>query len=187
MNSLILKKYIIIPETKSIRGHYNDEGDCCSLVLEGNYTFMVMMKPIEIIEESINYYGFDLNGALNGTRTILGPNRIAPVRIPGGMDMYWFPHTWPVHKDCVWFALHHIEAIMPEGPDRSNVYVSGGHCFKLNAPEKDVSIKYDRAEKLESRIAKRKGNTFSFIMERTINTYSVNQGKLNYIIEGKEE
>ncbi|KAF0815909.1 Competence transcription factor [Bacillus sp. ZZV12-4809] len=187
MNSLIVKKYIIVPETKSIRSHYNDDGDYCSLVLEGDYTFMVMMKPIEIIDESINYYGFDLNGATSGSKSILGPCRPAPVRIPGGMEMYWFPHTSPLHEDCVWFALHHIDAIMPDGPNTSNVYVSGGLCFKLNASEKDVSMRYDRAEKLESRIARRKVNTFSFIMERTTDTYSVNEGKRNYIIERKKE
>ncbi|PAE23952.1 MULTISPECIES: competence protein ComK [Bacillaceae] len=187
MNALLIREYIIISETKSIRSHYNEEGECCSLVLEGNYTFMVKKRPIEIIDESINYYGFDLNGASSGSRTILGPCRAAPVRIPGGMDMYWFPHTSPGHDECVWFAFHHVEAIKAEGHDTSNVYVSGGHCFKLNAAEKEVSMKYDRAEKLESRISKRKVNTFSFIMERTTDTYSVKKGRRNYIIERKKE
>ncbi|MCM3243106.1 competence protein ComK [Cytobacillus oceanisediminis] len=187
MNALLIKKYIIIPETKSIRAHFNEIGECCSLVLEGNYTFMVKMKPTEIIDESINYYGFDLNGASSGSKTILGPCRAAPGRIPGGMDMYWFPHTSPGHDECVWFALHHIDAIMPEGHDTSNVYVSGGHCFRLNAAEKEVSMRYDRTEKLASKISKRKENTFSFVMERTTDTYSVQKGKRNYIIERKKE
>ncbi|KML44420.1 competence protein ComK [Cytobacillus firmus] len=187
MNALLIREYIIIPETKSIRAHFNEEGECCSLVLEGNYTFMVKKKPIEIIDESINYYGFDLNGASSGSKTILGPCRSAPVRIPGGMDMYWFSHTSPGHDECVWFALHHVDAIMPEGYNTSNVYVSGGHCFKLNAAEKEVSMKYDRTEILASRISKRKENTFSFIMERTTDTYSVKKGRRNYIIERKKE
>jgi competence protein ComK len=67
------------------------------------------------------------------------------------------------------------------------IYVSGGHCFKLNAAEKEVSMRYDRTEKLASRISKRKVNTFSFIMERTTDTYSVKKGKRNYLIERKKE
>lgn len=187
METTIISRYIIIPETKSIRAEFNDKGECRSLVLEGNYTFTVDMKPIEILDESLKYYGFDLNGAISGSKAILGPCKAVPVRIPGEIDMYWFPHTSPGQEECVWFALHHVEAIMPEDQDLSSVYVSGGHCFKLNSAEKELSFKYDRTEKLESRITKRTVNTFSFIMERTTDTYSVEKGKRNYIITRKKE
>ncbi|RBP96181.1 competence protein ComK [Cytobacillus firmus] len=187
MKAKQIVSYIIVPETKSIRAEFNDNGECHSLVLEGDYTFKVDMKPAEIIDESLKYYGFDLNGAISGSRAILGQCKAVPVRIPGEINMYWFPHTSPGQEECVWFALHHVEAILAEDHGLSNVYVSGGHCFKLNAAEKDLTFKYDRTEKLESRISKRTVNTFSFIMERTTKTYTVEKGKRNYIITRKKD
>lgn len=187
MESTIISKYIIVPETKSIRAEFNENGDCRSMVIEGNYTFTVDMKPVEIIEASLNYYGFDLNGAISGSKTVIGLCHAAPIRIPGMIDMYWFPHTLPHHDECVWFALHQVEAILPEGEDLSRIYLKGGPCFKLNSTAKALSEKYDRTEKYETKISKRTENTLSFIMERTTDIYSVEKGKRNYVITRKKE
>lgn len=187
MESTIISKYIIVPETKSIRAEFDEKGNCRSIVLEGNYTFTVDMKPVDIINASLKYYGFDLNGAISGSKSVIGSCQAPPIRIPGRMNMYWFPHTLPHHDECVWFALHHVEAILPEGEDLSRIYLKGGPCFKLNTTAKALSEKYDRTEKYETKISKRTENTLSFIMERTTDIYSVEKGKRNYVITRKKD
>lgn len=140
----VLDQYIINPKTVVIIPKFDELGRLCSSVIEGDQTFLVKQTPKQIIEQSIQYYGHTLKGAIEGAREALGNVSAAPVKVSGKLGMYWFPHKSSTHDDCVWFAIDHINNFFAASKDTTKVILSDGHDITID-------INYSRFEKQVSR------------------------------------
>lgn len=186
MKLLIVNEYIIRHETKMITAEFDLNGNFYSKVIEGSLAFIVKKKPIEIVKESLNYYGFNLEGAISGSKAIIGPCHMAPIRIPGQTDMYWFPHLSPYHDECVWFALHHIENIEEVASNQSKVTTTDGISITLDVQRKRLVTRMDKADQLEIKINKNKHRTMSMVLHKRNQVHLTREGKRNYVVKKED-
>jgi competence protein ComK len=70
-------------------GIYDRNAKLCTLVTELNRTIIVDKAPLEILNDSIKCIGFDLRGAMETARWLLGNKNMCPVMVN------------PVHRICV--------------------------------------------------------------------------------------
>lgn len=182
MTMIYIPHYVIHPETKAILPEFDANGRCYSKVIQGSQMFIVTMKPIEIIQESLSYYGFELEGAVSGAKSVIGACQATPIRIPGHIDMYWFPHIPPKNDDCVWMAVHQVHRILPESENHAQVMLIDGPSIILDIPERKLSDRYDRAEQLVVKITKRTQYKMQYIMERGSGVHFVKEQNRNYTV-----
>ncbi|CAM3799617.1 hypothetical protein GCM10009865_06080 [Aeromicrobium ponti] len=187
MTIIHIPHYIIHPETKAILPEFGANGRCYSKVIQGSQMFIVTMKPIEIIQESLSYYGFDLEGAISGAKSIIGACQATPIRVPGHIDMYWFPHISPNNINCVWMAVHHVLRILPEDNFQAKVMLIDGPSIILDTPERKLSDRYDRAEQLEVKITKRTQYKMQYVMERGSGVHFVKEENRNYTVSKDDD
>ncbi|MBT2686836.1 competence protein ComK [Bacillus sp. ISL-47] len=187
MTLVFIPHYIIHPETKAILPEFDAKGRCYSKVIQGSQTFIVTMKPIEIMQTSLSYYGSSLEGAISGSKSIVGACQAAPIRIAGNIDMYWFSHISPQNDECVWLALHHVHRILPEKYNQAKVMLIDGPSITLDISERKLSDRYDRAEQLEVKITKRTQYKMNFVMERGSGVHFIKEADRNYTVSRDDE
>ena len=72
------KELLIDQKFVCMQGEYDEMGKLCSRVTEGKINFLVDQSPVEIIDATLNYIGFDLKGAKSGARAIFGNVKMCP-------------------------------------------------------------------------------------------------------------
>lgn len=88
---------------------FNDRrGKKCTLVMEFNRVFIVERSPLEILDDSIRCIGFDLKGALDSSKLIIGNNVMCPVMINHIHSICVFPDKSYKHVDTIWFNPNQI-------------------------------------------------------------------------------
>lgn len=145
----MLDEYIINGSTSMLVPEYNSTGHLCTRAFEENHCFFVAKSPIDIIKESLLYYGNDWKGATTASRSILGNVDMVPIKICGTLGLYWFPHKSPHQHDCVWFALAHV--LNYETKKTNNylqVVVTGDHEIMIDSSYSRYDRQVSRTRKL---------------------------------------
>ncbi|MBW8351897.1 competence protein ComK [Bacillus sp. IITD106] len=124
--------YIISRFTIALMGILVKTGYFYSIVLEGKQVFLVKLSPVEIIENSLIYYGSDLNAAKKASKAALGNIDMPPIKISGTLGIYWFPTMSPTSKKCIWFSLNHIKDTIPLGNSKSRIVLAFNHTITVN-------------------------------------------------------
>ncbi|MBW8351715.1 competence protein ComK [Bacillus sp. IITD106] len=104
-----VENYIINVDTKAILNNFDEFGNLCSIVLEGEEFYKVNQSPYSIVERSIEYYGHSLQGAIVGAKGALGNIDMPPVKICGKLGIYWFPIKSIGSDDNIWLSVNHIK------------------------------------------------------------------------------
>lgn len=105
----MIDSYILTSETLYMKPEIDSNDHVRTMVQEGKESFLVSKSPKRILEETMKYYGFTLEGAINGAKAVLGNYHMVPIVISAPLNMYWFPTQSPASDHCIWMSLVHIE------------------------------------------------------------------------------
>ena len=79
-----------------------------TIVYEVDKSFIVDKRPLEIVEESCEYFGSSFEGRQVGTSKLIGYTHKVPVIIEESFDLIFFPTLSPKNNECSWLAYSHI-------------------------------------------------------------------------------
>lgn len=164
------------------------DGKPMSRVIEGRESFLVDMPPKSLINYSLLFYGSSLQGAIKGSKMILGNTSMTPLKINGRQGLYWFPSISPQNPDCVWLSLIHIVDSEAFNDNSTKVIMAYGHTIIIEMKKARFLAKYQRTHYLKSVIEDRAKGRISFYLEPKKGLeLRKGKGKLNYSIDLLEE
>lgn len=156
----IVNKHVLNQESTIVTPEFDRYGNENSRLIENDQNFLVRMRPLDLINESIRYYGFNLAGAIDGSRSILGKINMPPVVVIPQFDVIWFPCKSHKHKDCVWLAHAHIIDKEKIDSGRTKVYFKQGHSLVIDLSLRQFDRRMQRASELHLQQIKRRTGKF---------------------------
>ena len=162
---------------------YDKSAKLLTRVMVKDGTFLVDTDPSDLIDHNLKYYGSSLQGALDGTKMILGEIDMRPIVMNEKLGLYWFPSESPSSRNCIWFALHHIKDYNGIGKKKTLVTFSNESTIVIDSSFTSFDKKVQRAYKLKGRLEGRTSASVSRI-EESHNIYHLNKKpqSLNYEI-----
>ncbi|MCM3569338.1 competence protein ComK [Neobacillus mesonae] len=144
---LIHKSYSIENTMIMLMKEYDQNGKRCSRVVEGRTAFLVDLSPIQLLDANLRAIGYDLKGAVNGSKFILGQTMMCPIIVNPYLKICLFPTKSPKSEDCIWFNPDHIVKPTAIG-SKTQVELSNGYCLTVNLRLPSFKAKMHTAEKL---------------------------------------
>jgi competence protein ComK len=142
------KKYVITPNFMYMRGHNDRFGKTCTEVHETNRTFLVDMSPLEILALSIKCIGYNLSGAIETSRDLLGDVYMCPILVNPIDRIVVFPTRTHKHEDTIWFNPFHIKRTR-SFTLKTNVLLSNGSSILVPTKLSSFNTKIQNAEQLQ--------------------------------------
>ncbi len=160
---------------------YDEYGNCNTIVMESNNTVEALSSPTELVDFSLRYYGSSLRGAGDGSRFVLGNITKYPVLMCERLDLYWFPSKSPKLRDCIWFALHHVQSYSAYDKTKTKVIFSNGSSILVEVSASAFETRIQRTYSLRYIIEERSKFTF-FLANEPKERYHFRKQKdgLNY-------
>lgn len=142
------KSYTVRKQMMWMTGYFDRYGKMCTLVKEKTRMFMVDQSPLEILSKSIECIGYDLRGAMDTSKRLLGDIHHCPVLVNPIDRIVLFPTKSPYHEECTWFNPVHIKRA--NNLDRKTfIMFSNGETMTFPATVSSFHSKTKRAEQLE--------------------------------------
>lgn len=142
-------------------GYYDRQGKLCTLVKELNRTFIVDRSPLQILNDSIRCIGFDLRGAMETAKWLLGNKYMRPVMVNPVYRICVFPDKSSKNPCAMWFNPCHI-ARTKSFNQRTQIGFTNGlsitHPLSLNTFNQKLQI----ADQFRKLISKMDTDPFSF-------------------------
>ena len=129
-------------------GFYDRNGKMCTLVEETRKTFIVDKSPLEILDDSIRKIGYNLNGAMETSKQLLGNVYHCPVLVNPIQRIVLFPTRSALHEECSWFNPVHTKRTSSLNR-KTHIMFSNGKTFNFPAKLSSFNNKIKRAEQLE--------------------------------------
>ena len=168
------REFILNEEVMLFFPEYDESGKLLTRVMEKSGTYLVDTNPSDLIDHNLKYYGSSLQGALDGTKMILGRIDMRPVVMNEKLSLYWFPSESPSSRNCIWFALHHIKDYNGIGKKKTLVTFSNESTIVIDSSFTSFDKKVQRAYKLKGRVEGRTSASVSRIQE-SHNIYHLNK------------
>lgn len=143
----IVKSHIINQSTVLLMGEYALSGKLCTRIMEGERSFLVDKTPLKVLNTTLNYIGFDLKGAIEGAKMILGKTSMVPIMLNPIQGICMFPTISPDKDDCIWFNPKHIVKTTAVGR-RTIVELSNSCSIIVEMREPTFNNKVQIAEQL---------------------------------------
>ena len=148
-------KSMVTPGTSMVYPHYDDEGKLGAVLLKDGDFVHAEMKPSEVVDASMLYFGTSLRGGTDGGKALIGRIHMSPVMVCERLDMYLFPSHSPSSDQCVWFALSHVLTFLPVDKDHTKVIFRDGNEFVVNCSYGSFQGRYQRTCMLKNGLAAR--------------------------------
>ncbi|MCZ2258619.1 competence protein ComK [Sporosarcina sp. G11-34] len=179
----VVSELILNNETILFYPQFDEYGNLLTGVMEKHGTYLIDMRPLDLIDYNLRYYGTSLEGASAGTKMILGKIDMRPLVMNEKLGLYWFPSRSPSSEDCVWFALHHIKDYKSIGDKKTLVNFSNGSTIIMDISFTSLDKKVQRAYKLKGKVEGRTSASASRVTE-SHNVYHLNKKSksINYEI-----
>ena len=150
MQNILIKKYyqILLP-------HYDAYGHLHSICVTEHGSFIVEKEPLQIIKESIAYYGGSLDGALYGVKQALGDIHLPPLQICAKQSIYWFYIQGLTNKANIFISHSHVNEVRKI--DNKNVSLTMKNGLNVTIPvsmqrmQKRIADTYCFSKIMESR------------------------------------
>ncbi len=126
-----------------------------SRIIEKNNIFEVSMTPMQIIDNSCQFFGSSYQGRFSGTKKLIGVSHKAPIIIEESKEIIFFPTNSPRLYDCCWISLKNINDYRRKN-NSSMVEFNTGHHLELDISYGSLDNQVLRAARLESVLRKRK-------------------------------
>lgn len=143
----IREDYIIRTFTAGLLPRTNRHGYLFTQVVEEGRYLYVLKTPLEIMEESLLYYGHDLNGATRAAKHALGNIDMPPVKVCEGM--YWFPTISPKNEDNIWIAAHYAGNYQPRPGNETSLFIGEKQMITIKLSRRSYANKLNNARNLE--------------------------------------
>ncbi|SFA79665.1 MULTISPECIES: competence protein ComK [unclassified Bacillus (in: firmicutes)] len=120
MGHTSIEEYEINPFTMFIRPvTYGSK--IYSEIVEVQDEFLSPFKPLDIIENSCEYFGATFKGKKEGSTLLTGVTHKVPIVIDSMNHLYFFPTTSPNRPDCIWIAHDHVISHQRHNPTETLV------------------------------------------------------------------
>lgn len=149
-----IQDHVINEKTVLFTGEYDEYGNLCTRVIEGDDSFVVKKSPVEQIDVTLLNYGSNFSGALKSSKFILGPMKMYPIKINRNKGIWLFPTRSFKKQNCVWFNLDHVLKTKAQGVQKTEVMMNFGHTFIINMKESAFNNKRQKAQQLRENILK---------------------------------
>lgn len=126
-----------------------------SKIIERNSNFEVDMTPMQIIDNSCEFFGSSYRGRSSGTKKLIGISHKAPIIIEETKEIIFFPTSSPRLYECCWISLKNINDYKRNN-NSSVVVFNTGHLLELDISYGSLDNQILRAARLESVLRKRK-------------------------------
>ncbi len=77
-------------------------------VYELNDEFVVDRRAVKIVDDSCKFFGSDLVGRQNGTKSLIGVRIKVPIIVEETKSLIFFPTASPRYDDCVWVSFNNL-------------------------------------------------------------------------------
>jgi competence protein ComK len=161
----LLSDYTINQETVLLTGEYNENGKLCTRIIEGEDTFLVDMKPTDVINKTLLGLGSDFHAGRKSSREILGDIYMCPIKINCNLGIWLFPTKSYNNDFCVWFSLTHVKKTKAVGIRKTEVYLSHNHTFVINMRESTFNQRKQTAKELRDEMMKNSQGMLTFFVE----------------------
>ncbi|WP_226679033.1 competence protein ComK [Mesobacillus jeotgali] len=161
----VLTDYIINEETVLLTGEYNENGKLYARVIHGEDTFLIDMKPIKIINETMIGLGSDFKTGRKSARRLLGNISMCPIKVNCNLGIWLFPTKSYNDDFCIWFSLMHVKNTKALGIRRTEVELSYGHHVVIQMKESSFNQKRKKAEDLREKMIKNSKGPLTFYIE----------------------
>lgn len=171
-------------------GEYDQNGKLCSRIMVEKTTLLVDRAPLNLLDDTLKYIGFDLRGAIAGAKYILNKTVKCPIIANPYQSVCLFPSKSPQKQDCIWFNPDHIVNTKAIG-NKTEVELSNGHFMLVDAKLTAFNTKLQTANQLK-RLTKERGIQASpllFYLEppKKHQLLKEKSGKYNFDILEEEE
>ncbi|WP_213370294.1 competence protein ComK [Mesobacillus boroniphilus] len=160
-----LQEYLINEKTVLLTGEYDDFGKLCTRVIEGSDTFLVALKPMQVINNTLQLLGSNFHSVRETSKQILGDVHMCPIKVNCNLGIWLFPTKSHNNEFCVWFSLMHVKKTKPLGIRRTEVYLSYHHTFIIEMKESSFNHKRQKAEDLREAMLKNTQSPLTFYLE----------------------
>lgn len=143
----IVESHIVNRNTIFLMGEYALLGKPCTRIVEGNLSFLVNQRPLEVIDESIKHIGYNLKGAIEGSKAKLGKTSMVSIMINPAQNVCIFPVISRYRHECIWFNPMQINETKANGK-KTDVYLSNGCVITVNMRVSTFNTKWHDAKRL---------------------------------------
>jgi competence protein ComK len=154
---MIIKNYNLIDSSLILMtGEYDQNGKLCARIMIGEKSLLVDRTPVQLLDDTLTYIGFDLRGAIAGAKSILGTRHMCPIMVNPYQGLCLFPNKSPFKEECIWFNPEHIVNTTPIG-GKTELELSNGHSIIVDTKLTSFNTKMQRALQLK-RLTNERGN-----------------------------
>jgi len=146
--------YLLDEDVILMTGEYNELGKLCARVMIGDQTILVNRSPLQVIDDTLIYIGFDLKGANKSSKSILGNTYMRPIIVNPYKGICLFPFKAYRKNDCIWFNPDHIIKTMPRD-FKTEVELSNGVSIILDITRYQFITKIETALQLKKTCSER--------------------------------
>jgi competence protein ComK len=160
----IVSDYIIQPQLLYLFGELDRNGKPCTIIVEGERSFIVDKCPLQVLKDSIHYVGSDFKGSLASARKTTGRSRMTPMMVNFILNICLFPDRAYKNEYCVWINSNQI--IDTQAWDGQTVIeFSNGSFFIVNSRISPFRAKVQLAEQYRKTNYERGKRPISFILD----------------------
>ncbi|MCY8379934.1 competence protein ComK [Bacillus haynesii] len=102
-----------------------------SKILETERTFLVNMKPFQIIERSCRYFGSSYAGRKAGTYEVIKVSHKPPIMVDHSNNIFLFPTFSSTRPQCGWLSHAHVHEFCVAKYDNTFVTFVNGETLEL--------------------------------------------------------
>ncbi|OIK09406.1 hypothetical protein BIV60_23995 [Bacillus sp. MUM 116] len=102
------KFHIIKPSFMYMEGHVDRNAMLCSKVTQTDGIILVDKSPVKILDDSIRCIGFNLKGALETSKWIMGDSYMCPIMVNPILRIVVFPTKSIKNEDSIWLNPNQI-------------------------------------------------------------------------------
>ncbi|MEK5334309.1 MULTISPECIES: competence protein ComK [unclassified Lysinibacillus] len=146
---------IMSSETMLYMPEYDAFGNLCTRVIERDYQYISKLSPTRLMDFNLRYFGSSLRGAFDGSKMILGKLNKNPIVVHERFNILWFPSKSPLHPECIWFAVHHIDDYIAVSKKQTKVVFMNGQEIIVDVSPKAFEYRIQRAFLLKYKLEKR--------------------------------
>ena len=126
-----------------------------TIVYENDDSFVVDKTPLQIVEESCEYFGSSLQGRQIGTTNLVGFTHKVPVIVEETFDLIFFPTKSPRNNDCSWLSYSHILKL-DKFKDKTIIELKNGKKIIVNSSTPIIDNQLYRCSRLKDILQQRK-------------------------------
>lgn len=160
----IEKHYMINQHFMFMRGHYDRNGKQCTEINEANRIFIVDRSPLEVLSDSIRCIGFNLRGAMETSRWLLGDVHMCPIMVNPVHQIVLFPTRSPKHDETIWLNPAQIKRTTSINR-KTSIEFYNGHTLIIPTRLSSFNHKLKTAEQFKDLTISTAENPFSFILD----------------------